>query len=93
MIAPGCDRRGEISPNDANTQKDPNSTSFETILKLAKDINAIHFKIIQCPFNILENQTASLLEEANKHGIGTLSNRPLNAIYNNELIRLVQPYI
>jgi hypothetical protein len=49
------------------------------------------------PFNIIEHQAATtanhadltVLDVAVQHGIHVLANRPLNAIANNELIRLV----
>lgn len=73
-------------------------TSLERVLSLAGEISPLHhFKVIQLPFNLIENgcavvgsQTGSLtvLELARRHNLALLANRPLNAIYGNGLVRL-----
>jgi hypothetical protein len=72
-------------------------TSLEKILNLAHEISHHnHFAVIQFPFNLFEagaaliknNSSKTVLELAASHQLGTLVNRPLNAFYNNQLIRL-----
>lgn len=73
-----------------------NTTSLPRVLALAKEVSASHhFKLIQFPFNLIENdaqrphhQGSSLIEIARSNGIVTLSNRPLNANSHNGPIRL-----
>lgn len=75
-------------------------TSLEQCLAIAEDIspNDHHFAFAQMPGNLLErgfmeekNQSGgrSTIEVAREKGIRTLANRPLNAIVDGELIRLV----
>lgn len=69
-------------------------TSLEVVMKHAGP----HFAVIQLPMNLFEqggvnelNQekaTISVIDFAKKHNIGVLINRPLNAINNQQLIRL-----
>jgi hypothetical protein len=76
----------------------PDFTCLEAIWQRAKSISASHhFKLVQMPFNLMEpgavlenNQPngAGVLEFAQKKGLGVLINRPLNAFYNNQLVRL-----
>lgn len=73
-------------------------TSLERVINIATEISPLHhFKVIQLPFNLIENgcaingsQTGSVtvLELARRHNIALLANRPLNAIYLNGLVRL-----
>ncbi len=73
-------------------------TSLERLINIANEISPLHhFKVIQLPFNLIENgcaingsQTGSLtvLELARRHNMALLVNRPLNAIYRNGLVRL-----
>ncbi len=73
-------------------------TSLERVITIANEISPLHrFKVVQLPFNMIENgcaingsQTGSLtvLELARRHNIALLANRPLNAIYRNGLVRL-----
>jgi aryl-alcohol dehydrogenase-like predicted oxidoreductase len=60
---------------------------------------AHHFRLVQLPLNLMEpgavlekNQSGgdSVLEFAQHKGLGVLINRPLNAFYGNQLIRLAQ---
>ena len=73
-----------------------NSTSLLNVLDIAQSINAKYFKVIQCPFNILEHDLAcievnqkNLFEVATNNGIGVLANRPFNAFQKQHLCRLI----
>lgn len=71
---------------------------LEKIWDLANSISKDHhFRMIQLPFNLLEkgavtekNQSSqqSVLEYAARKSLGVLINRPLNAFYKNQLLRL-----
>ena len=88
----------------SNTLPSPASesefTSLEKIWEIAESISSGHrFRLIQFPMNILEtggitkkNQATgqSVLEFARHKKIGTLINRPLNAITHNNLLRLAE---
>lgn len=73
-------------------------TSLESCIRIAEAIAPNHhFAVIQFPGNLLEPGFArvknspdgkTLIELAREHGFGTLVNRPLNAIVDDELIRL-----
>jgi len=73
-------------------------TSLEKIWDLAEGLSSNHhFRVIQLPFNLLEtgpvteiNQSGgrSVLDLAGEKGLGVLTNRPLNAISGQKLIRL-----
>ena len=73
-------------------------TSLAQVWELAEGISpAHHFAVIEFPWNLFEtgavteaNQPggASLIEVARDVGLGVLVNRPLNAIRDNDLIRL-----
>lgn len=78
---------------------DPVFTSLQECLKLANEVSAEnHFHVIQFPLNLYErgaatikNQlgdTMTLLQLAEKNNLGTLVNRPLNAIGSNGLTRI-----
>ncbi len=86
----------------SNTFIDPESsfenTSLEKCFSLARDVKKNnHFAVAQFPFNLFENQAATLknnsgktlLEFAAEHKIGTLANRPLNALLRGKMNRLV----
>lgn len=76
----------------------PEFTSLEIIVNIARSVSPDnHFKVIQFPMNALEteaitlknqSQGKTLLEVAKENNIAVLINRPLNAIHNNQLIRL-----
>lgn len=75
----------------------PEVTDLNKVLQVARDIKATHFKAIQFPFNLIEIGALekygeygdhSLLETAQLQGLTTLSNRPLNAFTNDQLVRL-----
>ncbi|RMD87085.1 MAG: aldo/keto reductase [Calditrichaeota bacterium] len=74
-------------------------TSLEKVLEVAQSVSSTHyFQIIQFPLNLYEtgacfeknqaNGTKTLLELAREKEIGTMVNRPLNAVANNHMIRL-----
>lgn len=73
-------------------------TSLERVIDIANEISPLHhFKVIQLPFNLVENGCATIgsqagamtvLELARRHNIALLANRPLNAIFENGLVRL-----
>ncbi len=75
-------------------------TCLATVWDIAESLAASHhFRLVQLPLNLMEpgavlekNQPGSdsVLEFAQHKGLGVLVNRPLNAFYNNQLIRLAQ---
>jgi aryl-alcohol dehydrogenase-like predicted oxidoreductase len=74
------------------------STSLEKCFQIAKDIKKNnHFAVIEFPLNLYEHQAATLknnaqktiLEFASANKLGTLSNRPLNALLRGQMNRLV----
>jgi aryl-alcohol dehydrogenase-like predicted oxidoreductase len=76
---------------------DPAVTSVARCLEAAKSIAADHhFAVVQLPVNLyecggaLEPNTNGLtvLQFCRENGIGVLANRPLNAFWENQLIRL-----
>lgn len=86
----------------SNTFADPEtsfeSTSVEKCFQIAKEIKKNnHFAVIEFPLNLYEHQAATLknnsqktvLEFAQLNKLGTLSNRPLNAILRGNMTRLV----
>ena len=88
----------------SNTLPSPASesefTSLEKVWEIAKSLSSKHhFRLIQFPMNILETGAIteknkatgqSVLEFARHKKIGTLINRPLNAITHNNLLRLAE---
>ncbi len=89
-----------ISANTfVNSAEDFEFTSLERMLEIAEAITPDHnFKVIQFPFNLFEagacleknqaNGSKTLLEVALEKNMGTMINRPLNAITDNRMIRL-----
>ncbi len=86
----------------SNTFIDPENsfenTSLEKCFQLAKEVKKNHhFAVAQFPFNLYESQAAllknnsgkTLLEFAAENKIGTLANRPLNALLRGQMNRLV----
>ncbi|MGB5106504.1 MAG: aldo/keto reductase [Candidatus Zixiibacteriota bacterium] len=73
-------------------------TSLERVISIANQISPLNrFKVIQLPFNLIENGCAlngsqsggmTVLELACRHNLALLANRPLNAIQKNSLVRL-----
>ena len=78
----------------------PDFTCLETIWQTAESVAATHhFRVIQLPFNLMEpgaileaNQPSggSVLDFAQQKELGVLVNRPLNAFYHNQLVRLAE---
>ncbi len=78
----------------------PDSTCLATVWDIAESLaDSHHFQLVQLPLNLMEpgavlekNQPGSdsVLKFAQLKGLGVLINRPLNAFYNNQLIRLAQ---
>ena len=75
-------------------------TSLSDVWDIAQSISADHhFRVIQFPLNLFETagvteinqpEGKSIVEFAVDKGIGVLTNRPLNAIRKNNLIRLAE---
>jgi aryl-alcohol dehydrogenase-like predicted oxidoreductase len=94
-----------ISSNTFVEQSEKNNfTSLERIYDIASEISDDnHFAVIQFPLNLVEkgaamnmnqvNNTKSLLQFAKEKNLGTIVNRPLNAIKNNRINRLADFYI
>ncbi len=100
-VARGRIRCYGISSNTFPAPADqPDFTCLATIWDIAGSLAAAHhFRLVQLPFNLMEpgavlekNQpgSESVLEFAQHKGLGVLINRPLNAFYGNQLIRLAQ---
>jgi len=90
-----------ISSNTFPTAADQSDfTCLETIWNIAEALDSHHhFRLVQLPFNLMEpgavlqkNQPCgvSILEFSQKKNLGVLINRPLNAFYNNQLVRLAE---
>jgi aryl-alcohol dehydrogenase-like predicted oxidoreductase len=92
-----------VSSNTFIEQKEhPHFTSLEVLMEIAEEIAAEqksphHFKVVQFPFNLFENEAYSLnqytgglnlFELASKYKLFTLINRPLNAFTPKHLVRL-----
>ncbi len=86
----------------SNTFTDPENsfenTSLEKCFQIAKEVKKQnHFAVAQFPLNLFENSAATLknnsgrtlLEFATENKIGTLANRPLNALLRGQMNRLV----
>ncbi|MBC7693740.1 MAG: aldo/keto reductase [Methylotenera sp.] len=87
-----------ISSNTFVEPKDhPHYTSFETTLTKAEELtHDNHYAVIQFPMNLYEpgavleenNSGQCVVEMAREENIGTLVNRPLNAFFGKQMIRL-----
>jgi aryl-alcohol dehydrogenase-like predicted oxidoreductase len=100
-VARGRIRYYGISSNTFPAAADqPEFTCLETIWDIAESLDCRHhFRLVQLPFNLMEpgavlekNQPggSSVLEFAQQKKLGILVNRPLNAFYNNQLMRLAE---
>jgi aryl-alcohol dehydrogenase-like predicted oxidoreductase len=78
---------------------DPEATSLERMWTIAGEVaHEHHFAVVQLPANLFESGamltrnnvtgTRTVLEFAREHGLAVLINRPLNAFYREQLIRL-----
>ncbi len=84
------------------TPAEPDFTSLERVIKIASEISPLNrFKVIQMPFNLIENGAAtnrvhadgiSVIELARRHNLALLVNRPLNAIHGSNLVRLSEDH-
>lgn len=80
-----------VDPRDEHT-----ATDLDTVLGAARSIKEDHhFRVIQFPFNILEMGAIErqydgdhLIERAQKFGLKTIANRPLNSFTEHGLLRL-----
>jgi len=101
QVARGLIRGYGISSNTFAREVDaPDFVSLERCIAIAQEISPTHsMRFAQVPFNLIEHQAATLfnqkectqtfLECALEHKVRVLTNRPLNAIGGDELIRLV----
>jgi aryl-alcohol dehydrogenase-like predicted oxidoreductase len=96
-VREGIIRYYGVSSNVMTVNKKPKSTNFEKLLEISNKVSKDnHFKIIQFPFNLCEVDSIndlntngnSLIKEANKNKITIIGNRPFNANYNNDVLRL-----
>ena len=76
---------------------DSTMTSLQRCLSQAEKISSSHhFRVVQLPLNLYESGGAlelnngglTALDFCHREGLGVLINRPLNAFYNNQMIRL-----
>ena len=100
MVSEGLIRYYGISSNSFPYATDhPEFCSADQCLAIANELSKDHhFQIIQFPFNLIEpeastelnqeNESLTLIEFAHKHSLVALVNRPLNGIRNGQLIRL-----
>jgi uncharacterized protein YyaL (SSP411 family)/aryl-alcohol dehydrogenase-like predicted oxidoreductase len=81
---------GVSSNTVAAPEGDPQSTSLARILAAARDAGgtAHHCRVLQLPMNLIESDTAAVLELARRERLGVLVNRPLNAIVDGSMVRL-----
>jgi len=86
-----------ISSNSFAKPKDsPDFLPYENLLDLAqKAAQSVHgkkhaFTTIQLPVNIAEKEGLHCTFWAKEHGLRVMTNRPLNAWYNNKMYRLAE---
>ncbi|MEK9658241.1 MAG: aldo/keto reductase [bacterium] len=81
----------------SNTFPDPKNSATLTPLDKIIEFKHPHFAVIQCPLNLFESNAIheknqpnnlSCLQLAQKHNLGVLINRPLNAYHKKQLICL-----
>lgn len=100
-VLQGRIRHYGISSNTFPAAADqPDFTCLETLWNIAESLNSKHhFRLVQLPLNLMEPEAVleknqpcgdSVLEFAQRQGLGVLVNRPLNAFYRNQLFRLAQ---
>ena len=79
-----------ISSNTLPNNRDEyESVDLGQLIKIAEEISKNnHFKVVQFPLNLIENKS-DILTIAKGCKMGVLINRPLNAILNQKLHRLV----
>jgi aryl-alcohol dehydrogenase-like predicted oxidoreductase len=88
---------GISSNNYGLPLSDPSMTSVQRCLAEAQGVTKDHhFRVVQLPMNLYEsggaleknNSGKSVLEFCRQNGLGVLVNRPLNASFRNQLVRL-----
>jgi aryl-alcohol dehydrogenase-like predicted oxidoreductase len=88
---------GISSNNFGLPRSDPTMTSVHRCLQEAEAVSPEHhFRVVQLPMNLYETGGAlepnieglSVLDFCDRHGLGVLVNRPLNAFYGNQMLRL-----
>jgi aryl-alcohol dehydrogenase-like predicted oxidoreductase len=88
---------GISSNNYGLALSDPAMTSVQRCLAEAERINRNHhFRVVQLPMNLYEsggalernNSGKTVLDFSRQHGLGVLVNRPLNASFRDQLVRL-----
>jgi len=100
-VAQGRIRYYGISSNTFPAAADqPDFTCLETIWNIAESMDSQHhFQLVQLPLNLMEPGAAlqknqpnggSILEFVQQKGLGILVNRPLNAFFKNQLVRLAE---
>ncbi|OGH94304.1 MAG: hypothetical protein A2039_09200 [Candidatus Melainabacteria bacterium GWA2_34_9] len=77
--------------------------SLERLINIANEISPFnHFSVIEFPLNLIEKDAVlkrnqsnnmTLLELAENKNMGVLISRPLNAKFNNKLIKLAKPIV
>lgn len=89
-----------VSSNTFGTlASDPEATSLERMWMIAGEVaHEHHFSVVQLPANLFESGamltrnnvtgTRTVLEFAREHDLAVLINRPLNAFYREQLVRL-----
>lgn len=88
-----------VSSNTAGLpESDPESTSLSKMLEAALEAagKSHHFRVLQLPLNLFEaspvyvkkHGSQSVLEYANSHQISVLINRPLNALVEDDILRI-----
>lgn len=98
QVAAGWIRWYGISSNNFPLPaSSPTLTSVRRCWEVAEAISSSHhFRVVQLPLNLYENGGAlepnndgkTVLEFCHEKGIGVLLNRPLNAIFGNQMLRL-----
>lgn len=97
-----CVHRGKIryygisSNTLVNATEQPRTTNLNELLRIARRVDADHhFRLLQFPFNLLEQGAAraqhcgeSLIAVARRNGLVTFANRPLNALRDGKALRL-----
>ena len=90
---------GVSSNTFAAPTSDPEATSLERMWTIAGEVTREHhFAVVQLPGNLFESgamltrnnlaSTRTVLEFAREHDLAVLINRPLNAFYREQIIRL-----
>ena len=88
---------GISSNNFGMSASRPTMTSIERCWEAAESLSTNHhFRVVQLPMNLYEvggaleanNSGKTALDFCRAHGIGVLLNRPLNAFFQNRMVRL-----